>query len=275
MDLDIGSRANGTPVVVFNRCPPVGPEGSDSATGCTPRMLELPARNADSAIPGVPAGTSTRAFAIWKGTFVWAEGAGSSPVVNRLQPTGRLHRVRVQPTTLCSSSVERRICRRTDLQRVLDLDLRGDLLAASFRYHLRGQYGFATAALWLTNVRTGRRSEVGTVVSGLAGQSFVGPQFVNRRTLGYLLTCPDDYGGCSHRFGEYRLDLRTRRTTFRRDQVPHAGWGAVAAGLLLTPSAPACPGGATPLPGVGPCTVQLVSSPRFASAPAPKLERRR
>lgn len=213
LPFDLGPDARGRPSIVVSTCDRVG-EACRIRIG---RLPDAPARPVgETAQDGVAPGSPT----LWRGRLAWAHG----DVQVRYGPGLRPRRLPVRGD-------------------VGDLELRGGRLAMVVHY-VPPQGNFADR-LELRPLGAARGRTLARVYAGEGGQSILGPQFYDGRTLGWLTTCLGDPGGCvSRAWGFVRRDLRTGATRTTPDHHQHEGWAPIGRDAVVAGPAD-CAGDAT------------------------------
>jgi hypothetical protein len=267
-EADIGPDSEGRPEVIYQRCggTAVLPTGCDlfllSLTGAAGERPVRGANNPDRNDSGPT---------LWRGRIAWVREYGTqvrpNPVVYTRTLTGkgsgRSRRVPGVPRRRCGD-VEGE-CGRTTGRAVDALELRGDKLALVVRFACRGCSGIAQSELRLDDVRKGTTREVAFQVSGLSGQSLIGPSFFAGR-LAWYKTCFVDPSGC-RRGGQFRYTLSSRRYQ-RGIASPVRVDGFADTGSLLYQVVGCTPEAVGPvLPG---CRLDEVAPPPYERTRAPR-----
>lgn len=210
-DADLGTDAQGAPVLVYSRCTRDGPV----ARGCDLYALPLSGAAGERPIAGANTAREETHPTLWAGRLGWARSAGrnrtriysralSAPRTVRSHPEAG-----VLPRRTCETVGNR--CVPVREVTVTQLELSGRWLALTSTFAAPSASGIHQGSLRLADLRTGRVREIAFQVSGLSGQSLIGPSFAGGR-LGWYLSCLGDPAGCaSGRGGPWRYDLRTRR----------------------------------------------------------------
>lgn len=216
-DADIGTDSKGRPQLVYQRC-----AGTVSArTGCELFVFSLasatgerPVRNANDP------GRNDVGPTLWRGRIAWTReygtGKNANPVVYtktltapRSQPSTRLPGV---PTTRCAQEVGlvEPPCGPTTNRRVEALELWGDNLGLIVRYAFPGLPGISQTETRLNRVSDRTARQIDFLVSGLNGQSLVGPSFFSGR-LAWYRACAVPEASCKTFVGPWRYRISTRR----------------------------------------------------------------
>jgi hypothetical protein len=208
-DADIGLGAAG-PQLVYTRCDETcnlftynlggGPQG------------ERAIRNANDPEHNDIAPT------IWRGRIAWARIYGEQIDRQVIVYTKSLTAPRSRPSTRLPGVPVRRCgdfgpttCGPTSGRTVESLELWGDNLAQTVTYGCRNCSGISQKELRLVRVSTRQASQVAFQVSGLSGQSLIGPSFQNG-FLSWYRACLGDPAACEGgRAQPWRFNLRLRR----------------------------------------------------------------
>ena len=213
-EADIGPDTSGRPELVYQRCAP----GPGPPTACDLFVLSLaeatgerPVRNANDPDHNDIEPT------IWRGRIAWTRDYGSGSEPDPIVYTKALTAPRSRPSTRLPGVPQRRcgdverICGPTSGRTVHELELWGENLALSVSYGCRGCSGIDQTELRLDDVGDRSARQVAFQVSGLSGQSLVGPSFFSGR-LGWYKACLGDPSGCLHgEGGPFRYMLSSRR----------------------------------------------------------------
>jgi hypothetical protein len=163
---------------------------------------------------------------IWRGRIAWARIYGEQRDRKVVVYTKLLTAPRSRPSTRLPGVPERRcgdvdrVCGPTTGRSVTALELWGDNLAQVVDYACRGCSGIAQTELRLVRVPTRQASQIAFQVTGLSGQSLVGPSFANG-WLGWYLACLGDPAACEgDRGGPYRYSLSRRSYARSADGPP-------------------------------------------------------
>jgi hypothetical protein len=247
-DADVGPDSNGVPSAVYSAC-----TGSCDlwvigfAPGDTPR----PVRNANTT------GNDETDPSIWKGRLVFARVYGKKIVpytkllaAPRSRPSDRLAAL---PAKRCGA-VDPPDCRpikQTDLQR---MELWGRWVGQIWTYQPDGFPGFRQNEVRLTDVTRTDTRQVAAMVTGLGGQTYLGPSFSGGH-LAFLRTCQGDPAGCSPATsGVLRYRISQNSYEIAGANVNWSAWALTGDGDLHVPSAFDCAGGDPGTPVV-PCGI--------------------
>jgi hypothetical protein len=153
---------------------------------------------------------------IWRGRIAWSRIYGEQRDRKVIVYTKLLTAPRSKPSTRLPGVPERRcgdvdrVCGPTTGRSVTALELWGDNLAQVVDYTCRGCSGIAQTELRLVRVSTRRASQIAFQVTGLSGQSLMGPSFANG-WLSWYLSCQGDPAACQgDGGGPYRHSLSNR-----------------------------------------------------------------
>jgi hypothetical protein len=272
-EADLGTDAAGNPVLVYSRCTRDGP----LARGCDLYQLPLGAGGAERAIAGANTAREETHPTLSKGRLVWARSAGRGHVrvYERMLAAPRSTRSRalngVLPRRSCHT-IDRR-CTAVREVAVTELELSGGRLAVTTTFATPSGGGIHQGSLRLADVRTGRSREIAFQVTGLSGQSLVGPSFAGSR-LGWYLSCLGDPAACGSggRGGPWVYDTRTRRYAHASDSRPADGFALLRgsrAYVARSTTRERCtyPPGEPPATG---CELALTDPIAFRAARAPR-----
>jgi hypothetical protein len=229
-DADLGTDAAGAPVLVYSRCTRDGP----LPRGCNLYERPLTGDQTERAIAGANTPRDETHPTLSKGRLVWARSArGRVRLYTRMLSAPRSTRSRpltgALPSRTCRTLGKR--CVPVREVAILQLELAGVRLAVSSTFSANGAGGIHQGSLRLSDVRTGRTREIAYQLTGLSGQSLIGPSFAGGQ-LGWYLSCLGDPAACASggRGGWWRYDLRTRRYEHASDPRPADGFALLGGG---------------------------------------------
>jgi hypothetical protein len=205
-DADIGPDSNGRLQLIYQRCDETCDlfvYGLGAGTG------ERPVRNANDPEHNDVAPT------VWRGRIAWARIYGEQRDRKVVVYTKSLTAPRSRPSTRLPGVPERRcgeapsVCGPTTGRSVTALELWGQNLAQIVDYTCRGCAGFANTEVRLVRLSTRRASQIAFTVTGLSGQSYIGPSFWGGK-LAWYMSCHGDPAACQgDAGGPYRYTLST------------------------------------------------------------------
>jgi hypothetical protein len=247
-DADAGPDSHGRPSAVYSACA----ESCDLfVIGFAPGDAPRPVRNANTT------GRDETDPSIWKGRLVFARAYGDDIVpytkllrAPRSRPSDRLAAL---PETRCGA-VDPPDCRRIEKAALEGMELWGRWVAQIWSYHPDDFPGFRQNEVRLTNVGRTDTRQVARMDSGLGGQTYLGPSFVNGR-LAWFRACQADPGGCSTSdSGAFRYRISDASYELAGADEAWSAWALTGGGDLHVPSAFDCSGGDPGTPVV-PCGI--------------------
>ena len=237
---------------------------------------ERPVRNANDP------GRNDVGPTLWRGRIAWTREYGTAkspnPVVYtklltapRSQPSTRLPGV---PTTRCAQEVGlvNPPCGPTTNRSVEALELWGDNLGQIVRYVFEGLAGISQTETRLVRVSDRSSRPIDFVVSGLNGQSLVGPSFFSGR-LAWYRSCAVTDVSCKTFTGPWRYRISAR--TYQRGApgpITVSGFADTGTRLYEVVSCPDASITDIPAPPPAPaCAITSVAPPAYSAVAAPKL----
>lgn len=146
---------------------------------------------------------------IWRGTLAFVRDYGdqqapyTKPVIApRKRRSTRQPGV---PTRRCEALFEGGSCRTTD-RSISAMELWGANLALVVRYSVPDGVGISQTELRLDDIDERSARQVAYQVTGLGGQSLIGPSFTEGK-LAWYKACLGDPGGCTQNAGAFRYAL--------------------------------------------------------------------
>ncbi len=134
------------------------------------------------------------------------------------------------------------------------LELWGRWIAQSWRYQPDGFPGFRQNEIRLTNVARSDTRQIASMITGLGGQTYLGPSIASGR-VAFFRACQGDPGGCfTNTSGaiRYRISSGSYELAGARESWSAWAWSGVSD--YHVPSEFACSGGDPGLP-TEPCAI--------------------
>ncbi len=234
-DADLGPDSAGRPSAVFSQC-----EGScDLAViGLAPGASPRPVRNANTSQQ------DETSPSVWRGRIAFARRYDAQTVAAytkrldapRARPSSRLAGL---PAERCGA-VDAPDCRPIDDAEVVGLELWGRWVAQSWTYQPTGFPGFRQNEIRLTDIARTDTRQVAAMVTGLGGQSYLGPSAVDGH-VAFAKTCKGDPGGCfTANSGPLRYRITTARYEHDGVNQPWSAWAWDGSAGYRVPSDYAC-----------------------------------
>lgn len=269
-EADIGPDSRGRPAVIYQRC-----AGSPQVpTGCDLFVFSLDGGSGERAVRNAndPHNDDVHPT-LWHGRIAWTREYSSNPnEPNPIVYTKTLTAPRSLPSTRLPGVPRRRcgdvnrVCGPTTGRRVEALELWGKNLAMTVAYGCGSCSGIDQRELRLVDVVDRAARQVAFQVTGLSGQSLIGPSFFAGR-LGWYKACLGDPSGCRQgRGGPFRYRLSTRRYT-KGAPGPVRVDGFADSGSLLY-EVTGCAFGSEGAFDAG-CRIDAVPAPAYAPVRAP------
>ncbi len=236
-DADAGPDSHGRPSAVVSLC---GGSCDLHVIGFDPGDRLRAVRNANT-------GHDEIAPSVWRGRLVFGRRYGRDHVVAY---TKRLDAARSHPSDRLAGLPARRCgavdaprCRRIKRVFLTAMDLWGRWVAQSWTYQPDGFPGFRQNEIRLTDADRSDTRQLARMVTGIAGQTYLGPAIANGR-VALFRACQVDAGGCAARnSGAIRYRISTGGYELAGASEAWSGWTWSGASAYHVPSAFACSGG--------------------------------
>jgi len=236
-DADIGPDASGAPSVAVSLCDAscdlhvIGLEAGDHLG---------PVRNANTA------GLDETDPSVWKGRLAFARTYGDEIVpytkelaAPRSRPSSRLAGL---PEQRCGA-VEPPGCRDIERPSPAGMELWGRWVAQSWTYQPDAFPGFRQNEIRLTDVARTDTRQVAAMVTGLGGQTYLGPSVAEGR-VAFFRVCQGDPEGCSRdSSGAIRYRISTGAYEIAPANTAWTSWAWTGTAGLHVPSDYNCAGG--------------------------------
>jgi hypothetical protein len=248
-DADLGPDSHGRPSAVVSLC-----DGSCDlyVIGFGPGDRLRAVRNANTT------GRDEVAPTVWKGRLAFGRRYSADRVVPytkllswpRSRPSERLAGL---PDRRCGA-IDPPDCRRIEHTTLVAMELWGRWVAQHWTYQPDGFPGFRQNEIRLTNVGRTDTRQLAYMLTGLGGQTYVGPSIAEGR-VAFFRACQGDPGGCrSTNSGAIRYRIANGRYDIDGAVEAWTGWAWSGATAYHVASSFACSGGD---PGVAtqPCAI--------------------
>ena len=237
-DADAGPDSSGKPSVVVSLCD----ESCDLfVIGLEPGDRLRPVRNANTS------GHDEIAPTVWNGRLAYARRYGPDSIVpyTKLLAAARSRpsdRIGTLPARRCGA-VDAPACRLIKHTELAGMELWGHRIAQSWRYQPDGFPGFRQNEIRLTDVARSDTRQIASMVTGLGGQTYLGPSIASGR-VAFFRTCQGDPGGCfTNNSGAIRYRISSGRYEIAGARENWSAWAWSGVSDYHVPSAFACSGG--------------------------------
>ncbi len=248
-DADAGPDSSGKASVAVSLC-----DGSCDlfVIGLEPGDRLRPVRNANTT------GHDEIAPTVWKGRLAYARRYGPDKIVpytkQLVAPRSRpSDRIGTLPARRCGA-VDAPTCRVIKHTELAGMELWGRWIAQSWRYQPDGFPGFRQNEIRLTNASRSDTRQIASMVSGLGGQTYLGPSIAGGR-VAFFRACQGDPGGCfTNDSGAIRYRISSGRYELAGARENWSAWAWSGVSDYHVPSAFACSGGDPGIP-TEPCGI--------------------
>jgi len=248
-DADAGPDSSGKPSAVVSLC-----DGSCDlyVVGFEAGDRLRPVRNANTT------GHDEIAPTVWKGRLAYARRYAPDNIVQytkllaaaRSRPSDRIGTL---PARRCRA-VDAPTCRVIKHTELAGMELWGRWVAQSWRYQPDGFAGFRQNEIRLTNVSRSDTRQIASMITGLGGQTYLGPSIASGR-VAFFRACQGDPGGCfTDTSGAIRYRISSGRYELAGDRENWSAWAWSGVSDYHVPSAFACSGGDPSTP-TEPCAI--------------------
>lgn len=257
-DADAGPDSAGRPSAVVSLC-----DGSCDlyviGFGAGDRLRPVRNANTDEHDEVAPS--------VWKGRLAFGRRYGKDTVVPytkplrapRSRPSDRLAGL---PAKRCGA-VDPPDCRPIADVTLEAMDLWGRWVGQSWTYQPDGFPGFRQNEVRLTDVARSDTRQVAAMVTGLGGQTYLGPSLVDGR-VAFFRGCQGDPAGCTPATsGALRYRISTGDYEIDGANEAWSGWAWAGTAAFHVPSAYACSGGDPGAPPPEPCALYRDTSSRW------------
>jgi hypothetical protein len=248
-DADAGPDSSGKPSVAVSLCDAscdlfvIGLETGDRLR---------PVRNANTT------GHDEIAPTVWKGRLAYARRYAPDDIVpyTKLLAAARSHpsdRIGTLPERRCGA-VDAPTCRVIKHTELAGMELWGRWIAQSWRYQPDGFAGFRQNEIRLTDVTRGDTRQIASMITGLGGQTYLGPSIASGR-VAFFRACQGDPGACfTNNSGAIRYRISSGRYELAGDRENWSAWAWSGVSDYHVPSAFECSGGDPGTP-TEPCAI--------------------
>jgi hypothetical protein len=236
-DADVGPDTAGDPAAVVSVC-----DASCDlfVVGLEDGAALRPVRNANTT------GSDETDPSIWKGRLVFARSYGKKVVpytkllqAPRSRPSSRLATL---PDQRCGA-VDPPDCRDIEDASLAGMELWGRWVAQSWTYQPDAFPGFRQNEIRLTDVARTDTRQVAAMVTGLGGQTYLGPSIAAGR-VAFFRACQGDPAGCSRdTSGAIRYRISSGAYELAGANEGWSSWAWTGDAALHVPSPYACSGG--------------------------------
>ena len=249
-DADVGPDSSGDPAAVVSLCD----ASCDLAViGLEEGAALRPVRNSNTT------GADETDPSLWRGRLVFARRYGSEVVpytkllrAPRSRPSSRLASL---PAQRCGA-VDAPECRDIEDASLAGMELWGRWIAQSWTYQPDAFPGFRQNEIRLTDIDRTDTRQVAAMVTGLGGQTYLGPSIAEGR-VAFFRACQGDPSGCSRdTSGAIRYRISSGAYEIAPANESWTSWAWTGSAALHVPSAYDCSGG-DPGIAIEPCGIHL------------------
>jgi hypothetical protein len=247
-DADVGPDSSGSPSAVVSLCD----------VSCDLYVVGFGAGETPRPVANANTGLDETDPSVWKGRLVFARAYGAKVVpytkllaAPRSRPSDRLAAL---PARRCGA-VDPPSCRPIERPELAQMEIWGRWIGQSWTYQPEDFPGFRQNEIRLTDVARTDTRQVAAMVTGLGGQTYLGPSFAAGR-LGFFRACQGDPAGCStETSGALRYAISRGTYEIAGANEAWAGWALAGTGDLHVPGAFDCSGGDPAAPPSEACAI--------------------
>jgi hypothetical protein len=263
-DADIGPSSGGGPSAVVSLCD----------ASCDLYVFRLGADEAPRPVTNANTGADETDPSIWRGRIVFAREYGEKVVpYTKLLTAPRSHpsdRLAALPAERCGA-VDPPSCRPIVKAELAGMELWGRWVGQSWTYQPDGFPGFRQNEIRLTDVARTDTRQIAAMVTGLSGQTYLGPSFASGR-LAFFRACQGDPSGCSaSNSGAFRYAISGRTYEIAGANEAWAAWALTGTGDLHVPGSFDCSGGDRAAPPSEACAIWRRGALDWGSVPAERV----
>jgi hypothetical protein len=263
-DADVGPDSSGSPSAVVSLCD----------VSCDLFVVGLGAGETPRPVANANTGLDETDPSVWKGRLVFARTYGAKVVpyakllaAPRSRPSDRFAAL---PAKRCGA-VDPPSCRPIGKADLAGLELWGRWVGQSWTYQPEGFPGFRQNEIRLTDVARTDTRQVAAMVTGLGGQTYLGPSFAGGR-LGFFRACQGDPAGCSTAAsGAFRYSISRQTYELAGANEAWSAWALTDGGDLHVPGSFDCSGGDPASPPSEACAIWRRGALGWQEVPAGRV----